>query len=301
MSNTVRLHVPARQLDIASTLGSGQVFRWSRQGDAWLGVVGRSVWRVEHGEGTLTVETWGEPACDADVRRFFRLDVDLDWLTGSLGATNPRLAEALVRFAGLRLVCQPVNDALLGFACSSANHVGRIARSLDLLAQHYGAPIAEVEGQTYFALPAWQTLANADANQLWQLADLGYRGKVLRRLGAVVAARPETWLAGLAGLSYLDAHRAIDALPGIGPKIADCVCLYGLGFDEAIPVDSHIWAIARELFGSAIPTLSLTPRTYRAVANLYHDAFGAQAGWAQHYLFHQRRLTPIAERRRTAA
>jgi len=54
-------------------------------------------------------------------------------------------------------------------------------------------------------------------------------------------------------------------------------------------VDTHIWAIARELFDDAVLTASLTARTYWTVAELYRSTFRDRPGWAQHYLFHQRR------------
>src|SRR5437763_6304623 len=42
-------------------------------------------------------------------------------------------------------------------------------------------------------------------------------------------------------LDYEAARRELMALPAIGPKIADCVCLFGLGHDAAVPVDTHVW------------------------------------------------------------
>ncbi|MCS6802122.1 MAG: DNA glycosylase [Chloroflexota bacterium] len=297
---SVTLPVPEDALDLAATLTSGQVFRWRREGDCWVGVVGQAVWRVRFARGALTVESVGAPVTAADVARFFRLEVDLAALRAALRRLAPPLDDALDRFPGLRVVRQPAADALVSFAIASANHVGRIARSLDRLATTYGTPVGELDGTRFWALPSWERLAAADPRALWRDADLGYRGRVLHQLGAVLAARPAAWLEGLAALPYREARAELMALPGIGPKIADCVLLYGLGFDEAVPVDSHIWATARALFGEAIPTTSLTERTYLRVADLYRTAFPANPGWAQHYLFHRRRQTPPAARRRAA-
>jgi 8-oxoguanine DNA-glycosylase Ogg len=296
----LRLPLASDALDLASTLASGQVFRWRQAGDGWVGVVGRSVWRVRFAGAALTVESTGEPVNAAAIARFFRLDVDLASLRCALRGNAPLLDAALDRFPGLRLVRQPAHDALVSFAVASANHVGRIGRSLERLAAAYGEPIAEVAGTSFWALPSWEQLAEADPVALWRDADLGYRGRVLQRLGATLAARPAGWLDGLAALPYRAAHAELTALPGIGPKIADCVLLYGLGFDEAVPVDSHVWAIARDLFTAAIPTSSLTERTYQVVGDLYRAAFPANPGWAQQYLFHWRRMTPITARRSAA-
>lgn len=299
MSN-VTLALDDGSLDLAATLGSGQVFRWRPCGDGWVGVVRRSVWRVRFDKGCLNVESVGEPVTPSEVASFFRLDVELATLRVALRGAATSLDDALDRFPGLRVVRQPAHDALVSFAVASANHVGRISRSLDRLASGFGEVIGRLDGESFWALPRWEQLAEADPIALWHEADLGYRGRVLQRLGATLARRPANWLDGLAGLPYREAHAELTALPGIGPKIADCVLLYGLGFDEAVPVDSHIWAIARELFGPAIPTVSLTDRTYRRVGDLYRAAFAPNPGWAQHYLFHHRRLTPIAVRRRAA-
>ena len=38
---------------------------------------------------------------------------------------------------------------------------------------------------------------------------------------------------------YRTAHEQLLDLQGVGPKVADCVCLMGLGWSEALPVDTH--------------------------------------------------------------
>ena len=89
---------------------------------------------------------------------------------------------------------------------------------------------------------------------------------------------------------------ALDNLPFIGPKVSDCVCLFGLGFDEAAPVDVHVWAIAHELFGESITTRTLSPLTYEKIGRRFREVFGPYAGWAQQYLFCARRAIPIRDR-----
>ncbi len=56
-------------------------------------------------------------------------------------------------------------------------------------------------------------------------------------LGAKVSSAGSMMPEGRAG--YREAHEALTTLQGVGPKVADCVCLMGLGWGEAVPVDTH--------------------------------------------------------------
>lgn len=295
MSDSTVVQVRPGELDLDSTLLSGQAYRWYRSGNDWIGVVGDAVWRLRlegvslYGERYAVAPSGSRPDFGDELQSFFRLDFELGAYIAEYSESHPVLASAIQQFRGMRIVRQPVADALIGFACSPANHVGRIARSLDLLALHFGKPIVEIDGRRFSALPDWERLAASDPLEIRRLANLGYRGKTLQKLGEAVAAKPAGWLEGLAEVPYREAQAELAALPGIGPKIADCVCLYGLGHDEAIPVDTHIWAIARDLFGDEITTASLTSRTYGTISDMYRTMFPLRPGWAQHYLFHQRR------------
>jgi N-glycosylase/DNA lyase len=85
-------------------------------------------------------------------------------------------------------------------------------------------------------------------------------------------------------------------LPGVGPKVADCVLLYSCGKNEAVPID--VW-IARELAESYPAMLPKSIRTklspekkarltkaeYSRVSSSVRAYFGQYAGYAQQYLF----------------
>jgi N-glycosylase/DNA lyase len=85
---------------------------------------------------------------------------------------------------------------------------------------------------------------------------------------------------------YRQAHGELLALYGVGPKVADCVCLFGLGWSESVPVDTHVWQIAQRdyRFGKGKHT-SLTAATYVAIGNLFRKLWGKEAGWAHSVLF----------------
>lgn len=60
----------------------------------------------------------------------------------------------------------------------------------------------------------------------------------------------------------------------------------GLGWGEAIPVDTHVWQIAQRdyKFGKGKHS-SLTKQTYDAIGNKFRSLWGREAGWAQSVLF----------------
>ncbi|KAJ3030529.1 8-oxoguanine glycosylase ogg1, partial [Rhizophlyctis rosea] len=74
---------------------------------------------------------------------------------------------------------------------------------------------------------------------------------------------------------------------GVGPKVADCICLMGFGFGEVVPVDTHVWQIAKRDYGikGLLDTKTLTPKHYEVVGKKFQEVFGDKAGWAHSVLF----------------
>jgi len=60
----------------------------------------------------------------------------------------------------------------------------------------------------------------------------------------------------------------------------------GLGWGEAVPVDTHVWQIAQRdyRFGKG-KHKSLTRMTYDAVGDYFRKLWGMEAGWAHSVLF----------------
>ncbi|KAH8159607.1 hypothetical protein CIB48_g8647 [Xylaria polymorpha] len=113
-------------------------------------------------------------------------------------------------------------------------------------------------------------------------------GRVVRRLNesknpgwaaTPIPARDEP-------ITYRLAHEELLLLSGVGPKVSDCVCLMGLGWSEAVPVDTHVWQIAQRdyRFGKS-KTKTFSKAMYHSIGDHFRQIWGPQAGWAQSVLF----------------
>jgi N-glycosylase/DNA lyase len=144
--------------------------------------------------------------------------------------------------------------------------------------------LAEVDGSDYYRFPTVHALASASEEELFLLG-FGYRARLVVRTARELHDRGEAWLYGLYHAPYEAAHAALTTLPGVGHKIADCVCLFALGKPQAVPVDTHVWQIARRDYLPELQGRSLTERVYRQVGDFFRMRFGAYAGWAHNVLF----------------
>ena len=80
-------------------------------------------------------------------------------------------------------------------------------------------------------------------------------------------------------MPYPDAKRRLMEYDGIGPKIADCICLMALDKVEAFPVDRHIRRAVEDYVSSE-------PKATDAVMVRWaQDHFGSYAGYAGQYFF----------------
>ena len=283
-------------LNLAVTLRSGQSFRWRQDAaGVWWGVIGRTVaalWQAENApDSPLHWQTFPEPNQWPVLADYLRLAVPLDALYAAWSAAEPQIADAVRAFRGLRVLRQPPEECFFAFQCAACNTVVKIERSVHRLAERYGqkintgiaAPEAPFE-KPFYAFPTLDALADADESAL--RADLwGYRAPRVINLASLLRQRPDGWLTALRSVPYAAAKSELTALHGVGAKLADCICLFALDKDEAVPVDTHVRQIATRLFLPDLHGKSLTPRIYDALSAAYRERFGAWAGWAQQYLF----------------
>lgn len=277
--------VPACELNIPATLASGQCFRWREpERGEWVGAIGNAAVRLRPEAGGFWWQTYPRPGRWEALHRYFALDVDLARLHAEWIDAEPRIEPALRRFAGLRILRQDADEAFFSFLCASCNTIVKIRRSVSALARRYGKPLAEIDGETIYAFPDAGSIARAPESEL--RADLwGYRAPRLIDLARHAVAQGPGWLENLREVPYREAHAELAGLFGIGAKIGDCICLFALWHDEAVPIDTHVRRIAVRLFRPDLSASSLTPAVYNALGELFRDRFGAYAGWAQQYLF----------------
>jgi N-glycosylase/DNA lyase len=186
--------------------------------------------------------------------------------------SDPFLASALARFPGLRILAQTPDEALLAFLCSSNKQIIQIRRMVAALAEKLGQELAP----NFYALPDWAKLAQADAATL-KACGLGYRANFIQATARELERRPN-WAAALGTLETDALLIELTKLPGVGPKVAACVALFGFGRHESFPVDTWIEQILVEgyaLKGWKRTTLERFGRAH----------YGAGAGLAQQFLF----------------
>lgn len=271
--------------DLDLTLGCGQVFRWEKEGEWWAGIVENHSIRVR--QVGRTIEWTG--ADEKFIIRYFHLDFDLPRVL-TLIDRDPLIHEAIGKCRGLRIIRQPAWECLASYICATYSNIPRIKGQIRAISKEFGAPLPKGGG---FAFPSPDTLALRDDCDL-RLCGLGYRAPYLCRSAAAISSDPG-WASRLHRLDEEDARRELMMLPGVGPKVADCVLLFAFQKYRSFPVDVWIKRILSAHYPRAGPFT-----TYESARRFAQTHFGAYAGYAQEYLFCVRdTLVPPTRRHKT--
>ncbi|KAK5108841.1 hypothetical protein LTR62_007731 [Meristemomyces frigidus] len=241
------------------------------------------------------------------LQHYFNLTPNLTGLYQRWSVADANFAKKAPKFTGVRILKQDAWEALVGFICSSNNNIARISQMIHKLCLNYGPLLGHFEGEPYHDFPSPHRLAQEGVEANLRSLGFGYRAKYLYTTACMVSEKPKDWLETLRNPEspllgakaqsggdwsasgregYRSAHEALLELQGVGPKVADCVCLMGLGWGEAVPVDTHVWQIAQRdyKFGRGKHS-SLTKATYDAVGDKFRSLWGKEAGWAHSVLF----------------
>lgn len=154
--------------------------------------------------------------------------------------------------------------------------------AFDLL-QAPGEPLG-----TFYSFPTVTQLLGATEEQLRAMG-FGYRAKFIAGTAAALSEKEggaDSYLRNLRDhVPYRDAQVALTELPGVGPKVAACACLFSLDKHQAVPVDTHVWQLAVEHYLPSLEGKTLTPKIMEKVEDTIVGVFGEYAGWAHNTLF----------------
>jgi len=257
---------------LADCLTSGQTFRWRPQGKGFFGVaLGKAVY-AEQQDDTLTLRGVNPDNADVFIHYF---DLDRDYGAVKAAYTHDAfLCEGMHYAPGMRVLNQPPFETLISFIISANNNVKRISGIVEKICARYGVP---VEGG--FDFPSPKMLASCSEEEL-KACGAGYRARFILDTAQAVAEGYD--LDAIAQLPFEQARQELTKFPGVGLKVADCVCLYALGFAQAFPADVWMRRVLCGIYGYS----GKNDKQMRA----FVDAkFGQWAGLAQQYLFHYAR------------
>ena len=271
--------------DIIETLYSGQAFRWNKldNSDVNEGIVERTRIRVIQDEEGIHCEFGADTGFDEDsMKKYLRLDDDLSLIYSQM-SSDDYFNQAQKLYNGLHILRQDPWECLITFICSANNNIPRIKSLVNSMAEHCGQKLIDRFGN-FYAFPTPNEIFEFGEDGLRAIG-LGFRAKYVARAANMIVDE-ETDLKYYRGLSYEEALENLIRFPGVGDKVANCVLLFSMDKLQAFPVDVWIKRVLRENYlkgGNKIPDNGL-----RVWAQ---EHFGQFAGYANQYLFHQKRLS----------
>ena len=244
MANEIFLRV--QDYDLAATLDSGQVFRWQRQHDSWVGVIGKHYVRLTQTPVGIHAVT-GSPVEDWHwLRQFLQTEIDVTVVLKTFPDDEPMRA-AIAASPGLRLLKQDPWECLASFILSSTKQIVQIRQIVAHLCERFGEPLNAV-GQAVlcppppanqgalmkhdgahgvtrptqiFSFPTPQQIAAASEAEL-RACKMGFRAPSLLAAARQIADG-EFDLEKIRRLDYAEARAEQMKLRGVGGTIADCI------------------------------------------------------------------------------
>ncbi len=269
------------EINIESTINSGQVFLWNKIGEEWFGVDGCDLFILRQSPFKIT-------STSDKIGSFFREDDALQKILSDI-SRDKIVGKTVKQSPGLRLIRQDPFQCYISFICSSNSSIQNIKSMLQNLCKRFGSK-KEFKGHEYFTFPKPEVLANAPMKELIN-CKLGFRAKYVKEASQAVDSGKINFNE-LKRLDYEIAKENLKKINGVGNKVADCILLFSLDKMEAFPIDRWTQRILLKYYSkifSDITEKPVTDKKYKKLHDEIVEYFGPYAGYAQQFLFKMER------------
>lgn len=207
---------------------------------------------------------------------FFDLDTDYtEYLSFAKTQNDSYLDKAIQFGCGIRLLRQDPIEMIISFIISANNNIPRIKKIIEQLCKLCGDIKKDIYDIEYFAFP---TIENITTMSLETLIDigLGYRADYIYH-----TSRNLSTSSIVDDINKLDSENALKllcSLKGVGPKVADCILLFGFHRLDTYPVDTWIEKHYRLTYND------LNAST-KEIRRIMQEKYGDYSGIMQQYIF----------------
>ena len=217
---------------------SGQCFRFRREGEGRYSLIAGGKWLDIEQNGETVRFSCAENEFEGFWRDYFDLNADYGRYKSKVAKRDAYLRAAVETGSGLRILRQELWETIICFIISQQNNIPRITKCVDGLCTLFGEARQRADGEVYHAFPTAERLAQCTPEELAPIR-LGYRAKYICATARQVASGAVD-LEKVARMKYADAKNELLRLTGVGIKVAECICLFGLHHIDAFPIDTHI-------------------------------------------------------------
>lgn len=288
-----------KDFKLSHILENGQCFRWDRieeQNDsAFIGVVSNNVFKISEKEKEILgndklevikltdiyVETtMEETAAKKFLEEYFNLSENYEDIKKKYSENYESLKKATEFAYGLRILKQDEFETIISFIISANNNIKRIKKIINNISMKCGKKI-EFEGKEYFGFPSIEELIKLKEEDFKSLG-AGFRAKYLEStVNKIYSDNLEKYIEKLNNLSNKELEKELLNLKGVGPKVANCIMLFGFNRIDSFPIDVWVKRVMQEeFFGGE----EVSNKKIEEFANTLYEK-----GLAQQYLFYWRR------------
>ena len=258
---TASLKMPVG-FNLKQTLECGQCFRFTENEDGVFCGVAFNKELAFRADGDLLYINCEQSFADEFIAPYLNFDEDYDYINSIL-SEDKTLKSAIEYAGGIRILRQEPWETLCSFIISQNNNIKRIAGIIDRLCENFGDPIEDGR----YTFPSAEKLSSLFPEDLAPIRS-GFRAKYIIDAAKKVYSG-EVNFKEIENADIDSAREMLMQISGVGPKVADCVLLFGFHKLEAFPKDVWIKRIMETYYPNGLPEFAIK-----------------YGGIAQQYLFH---------------
>lgn len=265
----------------------GQAFRWYEEADgSFTFITHGKVANAKKVGGEIFLRGVDKASFDEIFYNYFDLSRDYKLVMEEL-ARDEIMKNATEYGKGIRILNQDKFETIISFIISANNQIPRIKNAIEKISEMYGDYLGEDENRKYYSFPSAEKLSLARPEDLREFARVGFRDVRIVETAKLIKDGYVN-LDEIDKMDLEDARCALQVLPGVGPKVADCILLFAFDRKESFPVDVWIKRVMEELYLKEV-----TPKSKIAMRG--QEVFGKNAGFANQYLFYYGRENKLGK------
>lgn len=267
----------------------GQCFRWNEEEDkSYTGIAYGKVINIRLENNDLIIDNTNLEDFNSIWKNYFDLNRDYGKIKEELSTIDEIIKKSVDFGYGIRILKQEPWEMLISFIISARNSIPNIKRTIEKISAKYGEEIEEYRGKKRYAFPKPEIIAGLEEEELRECGT-SFRTKYI--ISSAKKIVEEGSIDILKSVDTDEARAKLIEFSGVGPKVSDCILLFGLEKIDVFPVDIWVQRVMDEFY---------TEGKYKNLEKIREyglNLFGELSGIGQQYLFYYARENGIGKKK----